>query len=68
MRVTRDVPTEAQQDPAFLRHARGAPFNCDSRRILKGVIVPIGERNSAVPKEIAEVIDRWLCHKALERY
>lgn len=36
--------------------------------ILKGVIVPIAKRNPAVPRNLAEVIDRSLSNKPAERY
>ena len=36
--------------------------------ILKGVVVPIGKRNPAIPGKLAEVIDRSLLTKPEERY
>jgi hypothetical protein len=36
--------------------------------ILKGEIVPIRNRDSGIPKRVAEVIDRSLAAKAAERF
>jgi serine/threonine protein kinase len=36
--------------------------------ILHGDIVPVRKRNSHIPKQVAEVIDRSLSNKASERY
>jgi hypothetical protein len=36
--------------------------------ILTGEIVPIRQRDPAIPKNVAEVIERSLPNKAAERY